>query len=103
VLINHLKSLLEGSGTPHRMKLILLGQEKSGKTSLVKQLLVNQRSKQSHKGTLIAGMGSGGIGKTTIDEWTFSCNFENKDVTNHPGQKQKQQVTLSMWDFDAQG
>lgn len=88
-----LESLVDGSSPCYRTKLLVVGQENVGKTSLVRQLRVPV--KPVKKGVAAPAM------KSTIS--TDGIDIENMNFAcNIPG-GQKISLELSVWDFAGQG
>ncbi|KYR02814.1 leucine-rich repeat-containing protein (LRR) [Tieghemostelium lacteum] len=92
-ILDYLKDLIKGSESCFKMKLMIVGQENVGKTTLIKTL-----KEKKKKPTLTQNISTDGI---SIDSWVFQGTFEELDENNKPV-KRKQDVTLSIWDFAGQ-
>eukprot|EP00007_Cunea_sp_BSH-02190019_P005553 CAMPEP_0174232408 /NCGR_PEP_ID=MMETSP0417-20130205/2700_1 /TAXON_ID=242541 /ORGANISM="Mayorella sp, Strain BSH-02190019" /LENGTH=2427 /DNA_ID=CAMNT_0015310457 /DNA_START=88 /DNA_END=7371 /DNA_ORIENTATION=+ len=85
-VMQFMKDLLAGADPCFRMKLMIVGQENVGKTSLLRCLT----RKKNAKGKLdLETMSTDGI---DIESWEFTTTIAG----------QKQEVTLSAWDFAGQ-
>ncbi|KAF2071594.1 hypothetical protein CYY_007084 [Polysphondylium violaceum] len=93
-MLLYLKDLIKGQEQCYKMKLMIVGQENVGKTTLLKTL----REKKK-KAALGPNISTDGI---SIDNWVFSGQFEEKEEENNRTIKKKQDVTLSIWDFAGQ-
>ncbi|KAK5576072.1 hypothetical protein RB653_007210 [Dictyostelium firmibasis] len=96
-ILLYLKDLIKGQEQCYKMKLMIVGQENVGKTTLLKTL--KEKKKKATPGG--PNISTDGI---AIDQWVFSCLFEELDETSQNGRmiKKKQDITLSIWDFAGQ-
>jgi len=104
-MLLYLKDLIKGQEQCYKMKLMIVGQENVGKTTLLKTL--REKKKKVASGPNISTDG------IAIDNWVFQGQFEEKEdetngtngtVTSNGNRtiKKKQDVTLSIWDFAGQ-
>eukprot|EP01133_Synstelium_polycarpum_P001517 gene1517-1772_t len=85
---DYLRDLIKGQEQCYRMKLMIVGQENVGKTTLIKTLREKKKMRPS-----TSNISTDGI---VIDNWVFPATFEDA------GERRKQDVTLSVWDFAGQ-
>ncbi|EFA77446.1 leucine-rich repeat-containing protein [Heterostelium album PN500] len=93
-ILEYLRDLIKGQEQCYRMKLMIVGQENVGKTTLLKALK-DKKKKPQATGPNISTDG------IDIDNWVIPAQFEELDE-NHRPYKKKQDVTLSVWDFAGQ-
>lgn len=90
-VLGYLKDLMKGSEPCYRMRIIVVGQENVGKTSLCNCL----RKKGNKNTENLASLSTDGI---NIENWPpFTITIEGED-----GKPRKQEVELTMWDFAGQ-
>ncbi|EGG24144.1 leucine-rich repeat-containing protein [Cavenderia fasciculata] len=94
-ILDYLKDLIKGQEQCYRMKLMIVGQENVGKTTLLKTLR-DRKKKPSVAGPNISTDG------IVIDNWVFNGQFDDIDVDSGRPIKKKQDITLSVWDFAGQ-
>ena len=111
-VFNYLQSLLEGSRKCYRMKIMVVGQENVGKSSLLRCLIAHNNSKKLKlkgqssqkihvdKNLVNTGLDSMSTDGIDIGKMNFSCKFMEPGTP--PDQVQKTKVELSLWDFAGQ-
>ncbi|GAM18438.1 hypothetical protein SAMD00019534_016130 [Acytostelium subglobosum LB1] len=92
-ILNYLVDLIKGQEQCYRMKLMIVGQENVGKTSLLKALRDKKRKLPPGPNISTDGI--------VIDNWVFPGMFEELDENNRLVKK-KQDINLSVWDFAGQ-
>lgn len=98
-ILGYLKDLAEGAEPCYRTKVMVVGQENVGKTTLINKLQ-NRKQRTKTKGTIkgvnTANISTDGI---DIDLWNISVLFKTKEDPK----PRKQTVSVSVWDFAGQG
>jgi hypothetical protein len=93
---------LRGNVPCYRVKLIIVGSENVGKTSVLRQLrTVRKRSltsSASHHQPM-PNLSTDGI---KIDDWTMNMQFETRDDAGRVTAVNRQDVLMSVWDFAGQ-
>ena len=90
-----LESLVDGSSPCYRTKLLVVGQENVGKTSLVRQLRNPSKS--------VKKAGAVGVSKQVPPISTDGIDIENLNFACNIAGGQKISLELSVWDFAGQG
>lgn len=95
-ILGYLKDLAEGSEPCYRTKLMIVGQENVGKTTLLQRLQNRKhKTKKGQKDNFATiSISTDGI---DIEEWQLNVNFKTPE-----GKVKKQPVNFSVWDFAGQ-
>lgn len=100
-ILGFLKDLKTSYAPVYRIKLMAVGQENVGKTSLLKNLKNYRQKKFMFKKFQHKLISTDGI---DIDEWQMEVNFPDTslDVKNSGVSENKRRVKISTWDFAGQ-